>query len=97
MLLSFADFDAAGVVNLADIGAIEISFYATSGTDFSIERLVAAQPIPGDTNADAVVDMADFMAVIAAWGNCTGCSEDLDDDGLVGITDLLIVLANWGQ
>ena len=97
VLLSFADFDAAGVVNLADIGAIEISFYATPGTDFSIERLVAAQPIPGDTNADAVVDMADFMAVIAAWGNCTGCSEDLDDDGLVGITDLLIVLANWGQ
>ena len=97
VLLSFADFDAAGVVNLADIGAIEISFYATPGTDFSIERLVAAQPIPGDTNADAVVDMADFMAVIAAWGNCTGCSEDLDDDGVVGITDLLIVLANWGR
>ncbi len=97
VLLPFADFDAAGVVNLADIGAIEISLYATPGTDFSIERLVAAQPIPGDTNGDAVVDIADFMAVIAAWGNCTGCSEDLDDDGLVGITDLLIVLANWGQ
>ncbi len=41
VLLPFADFDAAGVVNLADIGAIEISFYASPGTDFSIKQLVA--------------------------------------------------------
>ena len=96
VLLSFADFDAAGVVNLADIGAIEISLYATPGTDFSIERLVAAQPIPGDANADGAVNIQDFLAVLAAWGACTGCGEDFDNDGVVGINDLLIVLANWG-
>ena len=96
VLLSFADFDAAGVVDLADIGAIEISLYATHGTDFSIERLVAAEPIPGDANADGAVNIQDFLAVLAAWGPCTGCSEDLNDDGVVGINDLLIVLANWG-
>ncbi len=97
ILLLFIDFDAAGVVDLADIDAIEISLYASPGTDFSIERLVAAQAIPGDANADAVVNMADLMAVIGAWGDCKGCMEDLDDDGVVGIIDLLIVLANWGS
>ncbi len=96
VLLPFADFDAAGVVNLADIGAIEISLYATPGTDFSIERLVAAHPIPGDANADLAVDIQDFLAVLAAWGRCPGCGEDFDNDGMVGITDLLIVLTNWG-
>ena len=97
VLLPFADFDAAGVINLADIGAIEISFYASPGTDFSIQQLVAAQQVPGDATGDSVVDIADFLAVLAAWGDCTGCMEDLDGDGVVGITDLLIVLANWGQ
>ena len=97
VLLPFADFDAAGVVDLADIGAIVITFYVSPGTDFSIKQLVAPEQIPGDANADGVVDMVDFLAVLAAWGNCAGCSEDLDDDGVVGITDLLIVLANWGQ
>ncbi len=96
VLLPFADFDFAGDINLADIGAIEISLYATHGTDFSLERLVAAHPIPGDANADLAVNMQDFLAVLVAWGPCTGCSEDVNDDDVVGINDLLIVLANWG-
>ena len=72
IVLLFADFDAAGVVNLADIAAIEISLYASPGTDFSIERLVAAQAIPGDANADAAVNIADFMAVVRSTGSRTG-------------------------
>ena len=96
VLLPFADFDFAGDINLADIGAIEISLYATHGTDFSLERLVAAHPMPGDANADLAVNMQDFLAVLTAWGPCTGCSEDVNDDDVVGINDLLIVLANWG-
>ncbi len=96
VLLPFADFDFAGDINLAEIGAIEISFYATHGTDFSIERLVAAQQLQGDANADLAVDILDFQAVLAAWGDCIGCDEDFNDDDIVGINDLLIVLANWG-
>ena len=95
VLLPFVGFDAAGIVDLTDIGAIEISFYASPGTDFSIERLVAARPAPGDANADGVVDMTDFMAVLSGWGDCPGCLEDFDDDGVIGITDFLIVLGNW--
>ncbi len=95
VLLPFVGFDAAGIVDLTDIGAIEISLYASPGTDFSIERLLAARPDPGDANADGVVNLTDLMAVLGGWGDCPGCLEDFDDDGVIGIIDFLIVLGHW--
>ena len=62
-----------------------------------VERLVAAHPIPGDANALLAVNIQDFLAVLAAWGHCTGCGEEFDHDGMVGNSDLRIVLANWGR
>jgi len=61
-----------------------------------VERLVAAHPIPGDANALLAVNIQDFLAVLAAWGHCTGCGEEFDHDGMVGNNDLRIVPANWG-
>ena len=51
VLLPFADFDAAGVVNLADIGAIEISLYATPGTDFANALFTARGALADDGEA----------------------------------------------
>ena len=42
------------------------------------------------------VGFADLLRLLSAWGVCSGCPEDLDDDDDVGFSDLLIVLANWG-
>lgn len=54
----------------------------------------------GDVDDDQVVDFADLLALLAAWGPCPGppdpCAADLTGDGTVGFNDLLIVLANWG-
>jgi hypothetical protein len=55
--------------------------------------------IIGDVNNDGVVGVADFLALLAAWGPCDAppdpCPEDLDRDGVVGVLDFLILLANW--
>jgi uncharacterized membrane protein len=54
--------------------------------------------IPGDINADGVVDVRDLLAVLAAWGPCADCKDcpaDVHDDCDVNHLDLLIVLSNW--
>jgi len=61
----------------------------------------AGEPeVPGDVDADGVVGILDFLAVLGAWGPCpapcpTTCAADCDNDCEVGITDFLIVLGNW--
>ncbi len=51
--------------------------------------------VPGDVDGDGVVSVADVLAIIAAWGPCDGCTEDLNNDGNVDVNDLLEVIANW--
>ena len=55
--------------------------------------------VPADLDCDGRVGITDFLALLAAWGDCPPddeCPADLDDDGRVGITDLLLLLAGWG-
>ena len=54
----------------------------------------------GDVDGDGTVGIADFLALLGAWGPCPApcpgsCPADLDDDCTVGILDFLILLANW--
>ncbi len=61
-------------------------------------RLIVAEQ--GDVNRDGVVGIEDFIALLAAWGNCpadptTPCPADIDSDTVVGVLDLLILLGNW--
>ena len=65
-------------------------------TEGVAELLIGQRAVAGDVNDDGVVDFADLLAVLGAWGPCAGdCPADLDGDGVVGFADLLIVLANW--
>jgi len=44
------------------------------------------------------VGIADFLALLEAWGSCSDCGTcpaDFDGDCSVGILDLLILLGNW--
>ncbi len=51
----------------------------------------------GDINNDGIVDDADLLAVLFAFGCELECgAEDLNDDGVVDDADLLIVLFNFG-
>jgi len=69
----------------------------------SANRIAFLHPVPpgppGDLDGDGVVDVSDFLSLLAAWGPCpdppAGCDADLDGDDAVGVTDLLLLLANW--
>jgi predicted outer membrane repeat protein len=54
---------------------------------------------PGDINGDGLVDVTDFLMLLARWGPCPvppePCPADLDGDAIVGVNDFLILLANW--
>jgi hypothetical protein len=41
------------------------------------------------------VDVADLLALLAAWGQ-NGGPEDVNGDGVVDVADLLQLLAAWG-
>jgi hypothetical protein len=43
-----------------------------------------------------MIGITDFLALLAAWGPCPGCAEDIDGDGEVGVTDFLLLLGAWG-
>ncbi|MHC5113167.1 MAG: hypothetical protein ACYTGP_01905 [Planctomycetota bacterium] len=61
-----------------------------------IERLQPVSAPSGDINGDGVVNFADVLAAIGAWGPCAGaCPADLDGSGDVGFGDILVILANW--
>ena len=53
--------------------------------------------LPGDLNADGVIDLSDLGVVLADF-NCSGlCAGDVDGDGDTDLSDLGVVLANWGE
>ena len=75
--------------------------YVTVLTDVAANtQLTVLAPALGDLDADGVVGIADFLALLAGWGPCpappASCLGDLDADGVVGIADFLSLLANWG-
>jgi WD40 repeat protein len=54
--------------------------------------------INGDVNNDNLIDDADLLRVLFAFGQrCDDCPEDLNGDGMVDDADLLIVLFNFGR
>ena len=55
---------------------------------------------PADLDGDGGVDGADLGILLAQWGDCIGCSSDINGDSAVGGTvdggDLGMLLAAWG-
>ena len=51
---------------------------------------------PWDLNGDGSVVIADFLALLGAWGPNPGHPADFNGDGFVLIEDFLALLANWG-
>jgi hypothetical protein len=50
--------------------------------------------IPGDVTGDGVVNVQDFLLLLAQWGTA-GPEADINNDGVVSVEDFLILLAHW--
>ena len=52
----------------------------------------------GDLDGNGIVDFADLLILLSAWGNCPNstCMADLDGSGVVDFGDLLMLLNAWG-
>ncbi len=67
--------------------------------DIGAYEFQVVSPSPWDLNGDGVVDGADLIVLLGAWGPCDDCNDclpDFDGDCTVGTADLLILLGNWG-
>ena len=65
------------------------------GSTHSYLDNVAVSVCLPDTNLDGVVDVADLVAVILAWGS-DDPRADTNSDGTVNVFDLASVILNWG-
>jgi len=54
-------------------------------------------PIEGDVNSDGIVDDADLLSVLFAFGASECSPADVNGDGIVDDADLLTVLFNFGS
>jgi hypothetical protein len=72
----------------------------SSGIDFGVDG------VTGDATCDGHVGIADLIAVVTNWENCSlwpcvptpdSCPADVNQDSAINVSDLLTVIANWGQ
>jgi hypothetical protein len=84
-----------GAVDINNSGMIlsQIEYDAGGGAHVMLRPVL---PEPGDATCDRRVNVSDLLALLAKWGPCLGCREDLDSSGSVDILDVIIVLGNWG-
>ena len=84
-------YDSSRETMLLFGGALNAS--ATSNLDDTWTWDVPGDECPADLDGDGVVGIADFLAVLAAWGTPGG---DVNGDGTTDVSDFLAVLAAWG-
>jgi len=66
-------------------------------TDVTVTVTSAECPdCPGDLSGDGVVDGADLLNLLSAWGPAAGNEADFNGDDVVDGADLLILLSAWG-
>tara|TARA_X000001036_G_scaffold20057_1_gene16831 strand:+ start:3949 stop:5517 length:1569 start_codon:yes stop_codon:yes gene_type:complete len=83
---------SVGVIRVVAFDADGNSGFDAGDGYFSINGTAIA----GDANGDGLVNVADILAVVDAWGACGfSCSEDLNSDGSVNVVDLLAVIGAW--
>lgn len=85
------------VADVPPFGMVEVELTDVRVTG-TVEVTPENLPLPGDLDGNGVVNSADLLALLAAWGECevpNNCPEDIDGNGVVDTADLLTLLANW--
>jgi hypothetical protein len=85
-----------------DDGDIAFVYYLDDErTGVAVAQAGGGAPCPDIVGDDNVVDVQDFLALLAAWGPCDdpcppSCAADTNGDCVVDVQDFLAVLAAWG-
>ncbi|MEM8496095.1 MAG: choice-of-anchor tandem repeat NxxGxxAF-containing protein [Planctomycetota bacterium] len=84
-----------------DFGQISFEAHFTDGSQgVFVSNLVASLTLPGDANADGVVDLLDFDVLAQNFGSRTGngsAEGDFNLDGTVDLLDFDILARNFGS
>jgi hypothetical protein len=105
MMLELSALSWMHVLYGAEVETLTFTEYESDVAAIVAEVLSFNEPFQplrsGDVNYDGVVNIDDFLALLAAWGPCPdpcppSCPADFDGDCEVGVPDLLLQLANWG-
>lgn len=66
-------------------------------------HIIGGPAHPADITGDGIVNVADLLAAINAWGDCptppASCPADIappGGDGVVNVQDMLMIIQNWG-
>jgi len=66
-------------------------------TQFLVDFVSNPLPVPGDTNADDIIDDLDYDNLVAQFGGPPGAqSADFTGDDFVGLEDFIIMRENFG-
>jgi hypothetical protein len=100
--VDYLDVNGNGVIDAGDFYTFEVNggeqeFYEVVGLATDIELLEVIEeetPCPWDFDGNGVVNTADLLFLLGAWGTPDG---DVTGDGLTNTADLLDLLGNWGD
>jgi len=96
-MVSYLADTSAGGATIESSGDTEIGLVEHIDLEITLPLDAEFQlPCPADLDDDDVVDIVDFLALLAAWGLNPGHPADVNGNGNVGIEDFLAVLAAWG-
>jgi hypothetical protein len=82
------------------VGTMLLDFFLNSSFTSTWFR-TRTPALPGDTDLDGDVDLADLSALLSAFGSCVGGprydpSADINNSGCVSLADLSLLLGNFG-
>lgn len=94
----WSDGQTSPVITIYQSAVITLQVTDMNGcSSLSHPLQVRIDELLGDVNADGVVDVTDYLMVVAEYGHaCFACPEDINADGQVDVSDYLIVVGNYG-
>jgi hypothetical protein len=77
------------------VNGVGAQAFATGDLSSTFDDVCFTPACPADATGDGIVDVNDFLLVLAAW-DTADLAADINDDGIVDVSDFLLLLAAWG-
>lgn len=95
-LVIVGDINGDGLDDLVAVNSAEEEAPGPGATLGVLLNATQAAGCAEDLNGNGIVNGADLILLLGAWGSNPGGPPDFDGDGIVGTPDLLTLLGAWG-